>query len=61
MARVRRAIREPRVGHIGTLDPLASGVLPLVRRTGHAAGAIPERRRKSYEAEIIRLGFATTT
>ena len=30
VARVRRLLRERRVGHTGTLDPMASGVLPLV-------------------------------
>ena len=30
VARVRRALRTPRIGHTGTLDPLATGVLPLV-------------------------------
>ena len=30
VARVRRALREQRIGHTGTLDPLATGVLPLV-------------------------------
>jgi tRNA pseudouridine55 synthase len=30
VARVRRAIGISRIGHTGTLDPLATGVLPLV-------------------------------
>ena len=34
VARVRRALGERRVGHTGTLDPAASGVLPLVIRLG---------------------------
>ncbi len=28
--RVRRMLQQPSVGHLGTLDPLATGVLPLV-------------------------------
>ena len=36
VARVRRALGERRIGHTGTLDPLASGVLPLV--VGRATG-----------------------
>ena len=35
-----------RVGHTGTLDPLATGVLPLVRRACHPAGPVHERRRR---------------
>ncbi len=60
VARVRRALGERRVGHTGTLDPAATGVLPLVlgratRLARFLSGAV-----KSYEA-TIRLGVATDT
>src|SRR5262245_37429560 len=60
VARVRRALRTPRIGHTGTLDPLATGVLPLVvgratRLASHLSGD-----EKEYVAGI-RLGLATNT
>ena len=60
VARVRRIVGERRVGHTGTLDPFATGVLiVLVGRATRLAqflsGAI-----KEYEA-AIRVGFATDT
>ena len=38
VARVRRALGHAAIGHTGTLDPLATGVLPLVDRTRDPAG-----------------------
>ncbi len=59
VARVRRALREKRIGHTGTLDPLASGVLPLVvGRATRLARFIGGD--KSYDA-TIRLGLNTDT
>ena len=60
VARVRRALRTKRIGHTGTLDPLATGVLPLV--IGRATRLAPflSSDRKSYEAGV-RLGCATVT
>ena len=59
VARVRRILRERRVGHTGTLDPLASGVLPLVigraTRLARFLGS-----DKKYDA-VIRLGVETDT
>jgi tRNA pseudouridine55 synthase len=57
VARVRRILRERRIGHTGTLDPMASGVLPLVvgRATRLARFLNGD---KSYEA-TIRLGINT--
>ncbi len=57
---VRRALGTSRVGHLGTLDPFAEGLLVVVvgratRLTAFAAGW-----RKSYEG-VIRLGTVTTT
>jgi tRNA pseudouridine55 synthase len=58
--RVRRALGTRRAGHTGTLDPFASGVLPVcvgkaTRLARHLGGG-----EKVYRA-TIRLGFATTT
>jgi tRNA pseudouridine55 synthase len=60
VARVRRALRAARIGHTGTLDPIATGVLPLVvgRATRLAQFITPGR--KTYRASI-RLGAATAT
>jgi tRNA pseudouridine55 synthase len=58
--RVRRALGVRRVGHTGTLDPFATGVLPVcVGRATRLARFLAEGE-KVYEA-TVRLGFATTT
>ena len=40
VARVRRIVGEKSVGHLGTLDPMATGVLPLVLGPIYPAGAV---------------------
>ena len=64
-ARVRRMFGRPGaaripVGHLGTLDPIAAGVLPLA--LGKATRLIPllEDRRKSYAFTLV-LGRSTST
>ena len=53
VGRVRRAVRVRRVGHCGTLDPLAWGVLPLaVGRATRLSGYILEMP-KTYEAAVL--------
>ena len=47
VARVRRALGERRIGHTGTLDPAATGVLPLVVGPRDAARPVPERQRQA--------------
>ena len=60
VARVRRILCERRVGHTGTLDPFATGVLVvLVGRTTRLAQFL-SGAEKEYEA-TIRLGYATDT
>jgi tRNA pseudouridine55 synthase len=49
-----------RVGHLGTLDPLATGVLPLAVRSATKLVSFVENRDKSY-AGAIRLGLETDT
>jgi tRNA pseudouridine55 synthase len=58
VARVRRALRTKRIGHTGTLDPLATGVLPLVIGRATRLASFLSSDRKSYEAGV-RLGCAT--
>jgi tRNA pseudouridine55 synthase len=60
VAKVRRLAGQKRVGHAGTLDPLAEGVLPvLLGRATRLADAI-QSGEKRYQA-WIQLGVATTT
>jgi len=60
VARLRRVLGERRIGHTGTLDPAASGVLPLVLGRATRLARFLSARDKSYEA-VIRLGVATDT
>ncbi len=49
-----------RVGHLGTLDPLATGVLPLMIGQTTKLARFWEDSEKAYEA-VVRFGFATST
>ena len=60
VARVRRILGEQRVGHTGTLDPGASGVLPLVVGRATRLARFLSAAGKSYDA-AIQLGVATDT
>ncbi len=60
VACVRRALRTKRVGHTGTLDPLATGVLPLVVGSATRLASLLSGADKEYVA-TIRLGRATDT
>ncbi len=60
VARVRRILDEQRVGHTGTLDPGASGVLPLVVGRATRLARFLSGAGKSYDA-AIQLGVATDT
>jgi tRNA pseudouridine55 synthase len=60
VAFVRRATGIRRIGHTGTLDPLASGVLPLVIGRASRLAQFLTSREKEYEARI-RIGLATDT
>ena len=48
------------VGHLGTLDPLATGVLPVMVGQSTRLARYFEKSEKAYEA-VIRFGFATST
>ncbi len=60
VARVRRALHEKRVGHTGTLDPMATGVLPVC--VGEATKLVQflQAGEKEYLAEA-RFGISTDT
>ena len=58
--RVRRILGEKSIGHLGTLDPMATGVLPLVTGRLTRLAQFYTSSNKSYEGEI-RFGFATDT
>lgn len=58
--RVRRLLHERSVGHLGTLDPLATGVLPLVAGRMTRLAQFYTTSEKAYEG-VIRFGFATDT
>jgi len=58
VAVVRRALRHVKVGHTGTLDPFATGVLPLVIGQATRLAQFFTGANKSYEARV-RLGSAT--
>jgi len=60
VARFRRIARTKKVGHLGTLDPIATGVLPLVVGRATRLAQFYLRGDKVYEA-IVRFGWSTTT
>lgn len=60
VAVARRALRERRIGHTGTLDPMATGVLPLVIGKATRLASMLSGAAKTYEA-TVRLGCATDT
>jgi tRNA pseudouridine55 synthase len=60
VARVRRATGWSKVGHTGTLDPLATGLLPLVVGRATRLARFLSAADKVYEAEV-RVGWATDT
>jgi tRNA pseudouridine55 synthase len=60
VARVRRLLRQQRVGHAGTLDPLASGVLPVCVGLATRVADYLSESGKAYQAEIV-LGVETDT
>ena len=57
---VRRATSERSVGHLGTLDPMATGVLPLLLGNYTRLAQYLSTAEKTYEG-TIRFGFATDT
>lgn len=60
VARVRRCVGLRRIGHTGTLDPLASGVLPLVLGRATRLSQFLSADEKEYVADV-RLGASSDT
>lgn len=60
VSKVRRLTGERSVGHLGTLDPLATGVLPLLLGKMTRLAQFFSDADKHYEGEI-RLGYSTST
>ncbi len=58
--RVRRILSQRSVGHLGTLDPMATGVLPLVTGSFTRLAQFYLSSEKVYEG-TIRFGFSTDT
>src|SRR5213593_1307280 len=60
VAQVRKIISERRVGHTGTLDPFATGVLVILVGNATRLMQFLSGAEKEYEA-VIRFGYATDT
>ncbi|HEX5889269.1 MAG TPA: tRNA pseudouridine(55) synthase TruB [Pyrinomonadaceae bacterium] len=60
VARVRHILHERRIGHTGTLDPFATGVLVLLLGKATRLAQFLSGEDKEYDA-VIRLGYSTNT
>ena len=60
VAKARRILGERSIGHLGTLDPMATGVLPLVTGRMTRLAQFYTASEKAYEG-TMRLGMATDT
>lgn len=60
VAKLRGILREKKIGHAGTLDPMATGVLPVFVGKATKAISLMENHDKSYRAEFL-LGITTDT
>jgi len=60
VAEVRRILKLQRIGHMGTLDPAAEGVLPLAIGSATRLISFVEGDTKEYTAELV-LGLSTNT
>lgn len=60
VSHIKRAAKEKRVGHTGTLDPMATGVLPVFLGRATALSSLLLDADKSYTA-TVRLGVKTDT
>jgi tRNA pseudouridine55 synthase len=60
ISRVRRILGTKKVGHTGTLDPFATGVLPIAVNDGTKCIPFLDEGSKTYEA-LLRLGVTTDT
>jgi tRNA pseudouridine55 synthase len=60
VGKVRRIAGTKKVGHLGTLDPIATGVLPLVLERATRLAQFYTRSDKIYEG-LVRFGWSTTS
>ena len=60
VSRVRRILKEKRVGHTGTLDPFATGVMVVLVGRATRLAQFLDKDEKEYEA-VVRFGFETDT
>ena len=60
VSKLRGVFQTRRIGHGGTLDPMATGVLPVFVGRGTRGVEFFEHAEKTYEA-VIRLGITTNT
>jgi tRNA pseudouridine55 synthase len=60
VARVRRILKTKKVGHTGTLDPFATGVMVVVVGKATRMAQFLDKDEKEYEA-LVRFGFETDT
>ena len=58
--KMRRIAQTKKVGHLGTLDPIATGVLPLVIERATRLAQFYTRSDKIYEG-VVRFGWSTNT
>src|SRR5438270_8027488 len=57
---MRRIANTKKIGHLGTLDPIATGVLPLVIERATRLAQFYTRSDKVYEG-IVRFGWSTSS
>lgn len=60
VAKLRGILRMKKIGHTGTLDPAAEGVLPVALGRGTRLVELLTEKEKTYEA-VLRLGVSTDT
>ena len=60
VARLRRILQTKRIGHTGTLDPFATGVLVMLVGKATRLAQFLDKDAKEYEA-VVRFGFETDT
>jgi len=60
VARVRRILQTKRIGHTGTLDPFATGVMVILVGKATRLAQFLDKDAKQYEA-VVRFGFETDT
>ena len=60
VSKLRGVLHTRRIGHGGTLDPMATGVLPVFVGRGTRAVEFFEHAEKTYEA-VLHLGISTDT